>query len=222
MKLSLAFALVMLAGMSQAQIGTQERSDLVVLKFSCRKYETGGRMIRSVQEPDPPMNEPISINPAPRSNEPQELKNRRDMQERRADMRAAEINASLSKQPVSGSKLYVYRLQVKNASTKLVKSFAWEYQPSSEPDPLDRQFFCSIKTKPNESKELELFSPLAPSRVVDASKAGDKSAKSSDAKVIINKIEYMDGTVWQRPGWNPKTFPDDAVQKVASGKCIGL
>src|ERR1700686_48671 len=150
MKLSFSFALVMLAVISQAQIGTQERSDLVVLKFSCRKYETGGRMIRSVQDPDPPMNEPISLNQAPRSNEPQELKNQRDLQERRADMGATEINASLSKQPVSGSKLYVYRLQVKNASTKLVKSFAWEYQPSTEPDPFDRQFFCSIKAKPNE------------------------------------------------------------------------
>ena len=220
MKLSLAFALVVLAAMSQAQTSTQDRSDLIVLKFSCTKYETGGRMIRSVQEPDPPMNEPISINPAPRSDEPQELKNRRDLQQRRAEMRTAEINASLSGQPAS--KIYVYRLQVKNASAKAVKSFAWEYRPSSEPDTLDRQFFCVVKTKPNESKQIELFSPLAPSRVVDASKAGDKSAKSSDAGVIVNKIEYMDGSVWQRPGWNPNTFRADDVHKIIPGKCIGL
>lgn len=219
MKLSLALALVVLAAMSQAQTSSQDRSDLIVLKFSCSKSETGGRMIRSVQEPDPPMNEPISINPSPR-NEPQEVRNRRDMQERRADMRAAEINASLSGRPVS--RIYTYRLQVKNASAKVVKSFAWEYQPSTEPDPLDRQFFCVVKAKPNESKDIELFSPLAPSRVVDASKAGDKSAKSSDARVIINKIEYADGSVWMRPGWNPNTFRADDVQKIAPGKCIGL
>ena len=218
MKLSLAFALVVLTAMSQAPTSTQDRSDLIVVKFSCDKREAGGRMIRSVQDPDPPMNEPISINPAPR-NEPQEVKNRRDIQERRADMRAAEINASLSGQPVS--RIYTYRLQVKNASAKVVKSFAWEYQPSTEPDPLDRQFFCVVKTKPNESKEIELFSPLAPSRVVDASKAGDKSTKS-DARVIINKIEYLDGSVWVRPGWNPNTFRADDVQKIAPGKCIGL
>jgi hypothetical protein len=220
MKLFFAFALVVLAAMSQAQTSTQNRSDLIVLKFSCNKYENGGRMIRSVQEPDPPMNEPISINPAPRSDEPQELKNRRDLQQRRADMRTAEINATLSGQPAS--KIYVYRLQVKNASAKVVKGFAWEYQPSTEPDPLDRQFFCVVKTKPNESKEIELFSPLAPSRVIDAAKAGDKSAKSSDAGVIINKIEYMDGSIWQRTGWNPNTFRADDVQKIIPGKCIGL
>jgi hypothetical protein len=218
MKLSFALTLVVLTAISQAQTNTQDRSDLIVVKFSCNKREAGGRMIRSVQDPDPPMNEPISINPSPR-NEPQEVKNRRDIQERRSDMRAAEINASLSGQPVS--RIYTYRLQVKNASAKVVKSFAWEYQPSTEPDPLDRQFFCVVKAKPNESKDIELFSPLAPSRVVDASKAGDKSAKS-DARVIINKIEYLDGSVWVRPGWNPNTFRADDVQKIAPGKCIGL
>ena len=182
MKLFLAFAFTVLAVLPQTQTNIQESADLVVVKFSCGKYGTGGGMIRSVQDPDPPMNEPITINRIPR-NEPQE---------------------------------------VKNASTKVVKSFSWEYQLSDKPDSLDRQFYCSIKAKPSESKDLELFSPLAPSRVVDASKAGQKPAKSSDAKVIINKIEYTDGSVWQRQGWNPKTFADDAIQKVAAGKCIGL
>jgi hypothetical protein len=219
MKLFLTLMLLLLAVMSQAQTGVQESPDLVVLKFSCDRYETGGHMIRSVQDPDPPMNEPISINQQVR-NEPQEVKNRRDMQERRLDLRNAEINASLSSKPQS--KVYVYRLQVKNASTRSVKSFAWTYQPTSTPDPLDRQFYCVVKAKPNENKEFELFSPLAPSMVVDASKAGNKIGKGSPANVIINQIEYMDGSVWRRKAWNPKTFPAESTQKVESGKCIGL
>jgi hypothetical protein len=220
MKLSVAFALVVMAALSPAQTGTQDRSDLLVLKFSCGKYQSSGHMIRSVQDPDPPMNEPISINPPPRGDEPQELKNRRDLQQRRAEMRTAEINARLSGQ--KGSEVYVYRLQVKNASPKVVKSFAWAYQPAPESDPFDRQFYCVVKTKPNESKDIELFSPLAPSRVVDAAKAGDKSAKSPDSGAIINKIEYLDGSVWLRPGWNPKTFRAEDIQKINPGKCIGL
>jgi len=219
MKLILASTLITLAVLSQAQTGAQIDSDLVVLKFSCGKYETGSGMIRSVQDPDPPMNEPIHIIQQTKD-EPQEIKNRRDMLERRVDMRNAEINARLSTR--KGSNLYFYRLQVKNASAKIVKSFAWEYQPTEIPDPFDRQFYCAIKAKPSESKDLELFSPLAPSWVVDASKAGAKMGKGSPATVIINQIEYMDGTVWQRKGWNPKTFPAESVQKVESGKCIGL
>ena len=220
MKLYLVLTLLALAALSPAQTGNQNAPDLVVLKFSCGRYQSSGHMIRSVQEPDPPMNEPISINPPSKANEPQEVKNRRDMQERRADMRAAEANASLSGRPAST--IYFYRLQVKNFSAKVVKSFAWGYQPAAESNPFDRQFFCVVKTKPSENKEIELFSPLAPSHVVDAMKAGTKTEKTSANTVIINKIEYLDGSVWQRPGWNPKTFRAEDVQKIAPGKCIGL
>lgn len=217
MKLLAVLALVMLVLMTQT--GTQVEPDLVVLKFSCGKYEERSSMIRSVQEPDPPKNEPIRINQTAR-NEPQEVINRRDMQERRVELRTAEINASLSTQ--KAAPVYFYRLEIKNTSTKIVKSFAWGYRPDETAAPSDREFFCVVKAKPNESKGFELFSPLAPSRVVDASKAGDKPEKNSKAKVVINKIEYADGTIWRRPGWNPATFSADAVEKVANGKCIGL
>jgi len=219
LKLSLVIALVALVLMAQAQSGVQDASDLVVVKFSCGQYEERSHMIRSVQQPDPPMNEPITINKST-VNEPQEVLNRRDIQERRADMKTAEINAALSSQ--KGSRIYFYRLEVKNASTKGVKSFAWTYQSAESSDPSDRQFFCVVKAKPNESKAFELFTPLAPSRVVDAAKAGNKSENNDKGKVIINKIEYMDGSVWKRPAWNPATFSAAATEKVASGKCIGL
>ena len=219
MKLFLALLLTVLPAISQLQTNTQEASDLIVLKFSCGKYESGGHMIRSVHDPDPPMNEPIVINQE-RRNEPQEIKNRRDLQERRDEMRTTEINAALSGQPKS--KVYFYHLEVRNTSAKMVKSFAWEYQPADSPDPSVREFFCVVKAKPNESKQFELFSPLAPSRVVDAARAGDKPETGSKGNVVINKIEYMDGSVWQRHGWNPATFSAEAIAKVASGKCIGL
>jgi hypothetical protein len=223
MKIILLLALLSLGILSAAQTGAQESADLVVLKFSCGVYDPPNRVIRSVQEPDPPMNEPMVINRAPAANEPQELKNRRDMDQRRAEMRAAEANAKNSAEPTHAS--YFYRLQFRNAGLKAIKNFSWEYQPSEAPDPLDRQFFCAIKAKPGESKELELYSPLPPSHLIDASKVADKSnkdAKDSKGKVIINRIEYVDGTFWNRHGWNPATFPKDSMEQVANGKCIGL
>ncbi len=219
MKLSLLIALVGLVLAGQSQTETQKAPDLVVLKFSCGRYEATGHMIRSVQEPDPPMNEPIRINQI-KGNEPQEVINRRDLQERRAEMKAAETNAALSGQ--RQSKLYFYRLVVRNATTKIVKSFAWSFQTGDSPDPSDRQFYCVVKAKPDESKDFDLYTPLAPSRVVDASNSNSKSEKNPKGSVVINKIEYMDGTAWKRPAWNAATFPADATEKVATGKCIGL
>lgn len=219
MRFSLAFALIILAAVSKAQTGMQDQPDVIVVKFSCGIYQTGNGMIRSVQEPDAPNNEPFRITQIVK-NEPQEVANRRDMLERRADMAIAERNASRSSQPPS--KIYFYRLRVKNASGKVVKSFAWEYQPLGEPEASNRQFFCHVKAKANEDKEIELFTPLTPSWVVDASKATEKSAESPAAKVVINKIEYGDGTIWKRRAWNSRTFPDEDIQKVGPGKCIGL
>ncbi len=219
MKLFAAITATLFAAMPPIQTVTQQAPEMIVLKFSCGKQESGGHMIRSVQEPDPPMNEPIRID-LTKKDEPQEIKNRRDLQERRADMRAAEINAALSNQ--KSPTIYFYHLGVKNTSTKVVKNFAWAFQPGDDPDPTDRQFYCAVKAKPSESKEFDLFTPLAPSRVIDAAKANNKTDKNPKGSVVINMIEYTDGTVWKRPAWNAATFPVEATDKVATGKCIGL
>ena len=220
MKLLLAIGATLFTLMSPLQNGQKDQTDLVVVKFACDRYERGGRMVRSVQDPDSNMNEPIRINQLPK-NEPQEVINRRDMSERRAEMRAAEINAELSKHS-NGATFYHYRLEVRNANSQTVRRFAWSYQPGEIPDLSDRQFFCVVDAKPNEAKIFDLFTPLAPSRVIDASKAGDKAEKDLKQNVMINFIEYADGSVWKRPGWNAATFSAEHKEKVAHGKCIGL
>ena len=78
-------------------------------------------MVSSVHHPDDSNNAPIRINQTPR-NEPQEVKNRRDMAERRAELRAAEINAALSTH--KAAKLYFYHLEVKNNGSRAIKSSA--------------------------------------------------------------------------------------------------
>jgi hypothetical protein len=191
--------------------------DLIVLKFTYGTQDSGDHMIRPVSDPDPPMNEPIRVNLS-KTNEPQEVKNRRDMQERRAEMQATEINAALSKQ--KSTTVYYYHLEIKNTGDRVVKSFAWSYQPGEIPDPSDRQFFCVVNAKPNANKNFDLFTPLSPSRIIDARTKGQQ--KDERTHVMINQIEYSDGTVWKRQAWNPKTFSREDTEKVGIGKCIGL
>jgi hypothetical protein len=141
------------------------------------------------------------------------------MQERRAEMQASEIDAARSSQPQS--KLYFYRLEIQNTGPRAVKSFAWEYQPSEQVDPNNRQFYCVLNAKPKEKKDYELVSPLAPSRVVNAAKLGDKPDREN-GRVVVNKIEFTDGTEWHRQGWNPLTFAPEDTNKVARGKWLGI
>jgi hypothetical protein len=219
MKLLVGLAATFLTIWFPLQDGPKSPPDLMVVKFTCARYERGAHMIRSVQDVDTNNNEPIRINQMMK-NEPQEVINRRDMQERRAGMRAAEINAELSKQ--KGTHLYHYRLEVQNTNAQPIKSFAWSYQTGEAPDPADRQFFCAIDAKPKENKLLDLYSPLGPARVIDASKAGEKPEKDEKLHVMINLIEYADGSVWKRPAWNPAMFSKESKEKVEHGKCIGL
>jgi hypothetical protein len=216
MKLLSLLSLLALLVLPQTPIAVP---DLVVLKFRCGKHETGSGMVRSVQDPDSHMNDPIRINQTSR-NEPSAARNNRDLQDRRAEMAISEMNAKLSTQ--KAAQFYFYSIQIQNTGSKPVKSFAWEYRPTDEIDPSNRQFYCVINAKPNAKKEFDLYSPLAPSRVIDASKPNDKPNTEKKDKIIINKIEYMDGTVWKRPAWNPKTFAIEDTSKVGDGKCIGI
>lgn len=217
MKLLMLSSLSLLLIATQPQTGPQS-SDLAVLKFSCGEYKTRSSLVRSVHDPDDSANQPIRINQAPR-NEPQAAINNRDMAERRAELRTTEVNAALSTRKTT--KLYFYHLEVKNNGSRPIKSFTWEYESSGVPDPSDRHFFCVVNAKPNQKRELDLYTPLAPSRVVDVTTVSEKPGNSKGV-VVINKIDYADGTTWTRPGWNAATFSSEATEKVEAGKCVGL
>ena len=201
----------------QAQTETEKTASLAVVKFNCGIYREPNNVVRSVQEPDQPM-EPIRAMPVPPRNETVVEKSRREMNEQRVALRGVELNAALSAN--KGVKLYFYHLEVKNIGTRKIKSFAWEYQSSGVSDPSDRQFYCAVNAKPNDKKEFYLLAPFAPSRVVDAASAGQKTDKKG--LVVINKVEYTDGSIWVRPGWKQSTFSTEFTDKVTIGQCLGL
>jgi hypothetical protein len=199
--------------MQQTPVVDREESDLQVVKFSWSRYRQNSDLIQGAQDPGPAMNEPMSIKVPERRNEPQEVKNRRDREERRADLITAERNAAQS----SGGRkqdYYFLRLEVKNVGPNTIKSMVWEYQPSAVTADYElRQYVCTMKAKPKESKTFELMSPVAPVKVVSADK------KSQEGKVVINRIEYADGTVWKRKGWSV-LIPAEMTDQMGHGKCV--
>lgn len=109
---------------------------------------------------------------------------------------------------------YVLRLEVKNVGQNTTKSIVWEFQPTVQTVDVEaKQYICKMKAKPNESKVFELMSPTAPVKVVSADK------KAQDGKVVINRIEYADGTVWKRKGWSV-LIPAELTDQMGNGKCV--
>src|ERR1043166_4508547 len=116
MKLILLAALVVLLQIQQAPTLIQrDDPDVLVQKFTWETIRANNDLIHSALDPGPTMNEPVGIQPPPRANEPQEVKNRRDMNERRADMAAA-AGAAKSNPPRQDQ--YLLHPSVKQVGTR--------------------------------------------------------------------------------------------------------
>lgn len=107
-----------------------------------------------------------------------------------------------SSRPVDG---YAYRAKIQNASTKVIEIVFWEYQfidPANPATMSRRQFLCGVKINPAKDKELQAFSLSAPSDVISVQTLGNRSENAFQERVLINRVEYTDGTIWQRKEWN--------------------
>ncbi len=124
---------------------------------------------------------------------------------------------------------YLYRLKVQNPGKNVVEIVFWEYQFH---DPADaslvarRQFLCGVNIAGDKSKELEAFSLSGPSDVVNVSTLANKSENPFKEKVLINRVEYADGSIWQRKGWSlaeVKASYDRVLREPwVPGMCKGL
>lgn len=192
----LAFALPL-----PQQTVEREDPDLLVVKFSWAIEKQKVSVIRGAQNPGGPIATPIS--------------NDRDLLSRRIDMRNVENKAAVSaiEKPVPQ---YQLRLELKNIGTNAVRSLAWQFKPTAGPaDYEPKNYLCALQVKPKEKKLLQLWTPYAPVKVIGVD---ERSNALKDGEVVINKIEYADGSAWTRRGWNIK-LPANASQKLSEGTC---
>lgn len=112
------------------------------------------------------------------------------------------VQDSRAPKPVNG---FAYRVKVHNASAKPIDIIFWEYQfkESAAAAPLlRRQFLCGVAVKSGKDKELQAFSLIGPQDVVSVNILAQKSGSSGAEQVVINRVEFADGSIWQRKDWN--------------------
>lgn len=96
---------------------------------------------------------------------------------------------------------YFYQVKVKNTGDKTIRAVAWEYvfiDPETKKD--INRFVClnKVKINPGKSGDLIMSASTPPSNLIDARKA-DKGQQRFIEQIVISRIEYSDGSVWQRP-----------------------
>ena len=122
---------------------------------------------------------------------------------RRAAMeKIVQESRSTKPKPVDG---FIFRIKMRNVSAKAIEVLFWEYQFKESANPSNvvrRQFLCGVNIKPEKEKELEAFSLSGPSDVISVRSLAKPSGNLFVEKVVINRVEYADGTIWQRKDWN--------------------
>ena len=188
----------------QSQTTTNE-GPLTVTQFKW------SRARRTIQTPEVEGNAPASaMIPQNRNfarnariNEP---RGARDPNADTVDGRSAALEKSVAEsrapkpQPMDG---YAYKIKVQNPGPKVVEAVFWEYRfydPANPTLVARRQFLCVANIGEGKGKELEGFSLSGPSDVVDV-KTLDSGTPFKE-EVLINRVEYTDGSVKQRKAWN--------------------
>src|SRR5437762_9508635 len=103
--------------------------------------------------------------------------------------------------PVAG---FAYQIKIQNTGAKLIQKIFWEYQFKETANPTNvthRQFLCVAKIKPEKDRDLQAFSLSGPSDVISAKSLAKSSANQFEERVVLNRVEYADGSFWQRKGW---------------------
>ena len=116
---------------------------------------------------------------------------------------------------------YEYRVRVKNVSPKKIKSILWEYQVTDTSGTTiisQRLFLCAMTVKSGKDKLLRAGTPSPPDRVVSSDSSEEQSQKQ---KVVINRVEYSDGSTWTRDGWKPEDLTTKGTD-LRDGQCTPL
>jgi hypothetical protein len=123
------------------------------------------------------------------------------------DGRSAELDRITQESRESKPRIdgFTYQAKIQNNSARTIKSVFWEYQFKENANPGNlsrRQFVCRVSVKPEKTKDLEIFTLTAPTGVVSVGTLVKKPSTEFAESVIINRVEYEDGSVWQRKDWN--------------------
>ena len=142
----------------------------------------------------------------------------RDPNQDTIDGRSAAIERSVQESRMRQPKTidaYSYKIKLQNPTNQGVDIVFWEYQfiDRSNPETVTRrQFLCVAGLKPGKERELQAFSLNGPTDVVSAKSLEQNAERPFEEKIVINRIEYAGGSVWQRKDWRFSEITDSYLR----------
>lgn len=111
----------------------------------------------------------------------------------------AKVKAQQTELPRDG---YRYKVTLRNDGVKTIKSIDWDYyfvDPLTNQELARHQFTSDETIKPGKSKEVTVLYLKPPVKTVDAHSLTKKEAESFEGRIVIARLQFSDGSVWQHP-----------------------
>src|ERR1700730_10135574 len=96
---------------------------------------------------------------------------------------------------------FVYKLLLQNNDARSIKAIDWDYvffDVSTDRELGRRQFTSEERIGPGKTKELKFFIPTPPTKTISISALNKQEREGLSEAIIIVRIEYADGSLWQR------------------------
>ena len=201
--------------------GSDEDSPIVAVQFRWfRDRQAVEKVVVPPRGPQPPTLEPNTIS---RNQRTDGTAPERDPQLDKLETRSASLD-NIGQQTSESRRVdgFTYEVKFKNLETKQAQTIFWEYQFKETANPQNasrRRFICGVKIKPDQEKLVQVFSTLGPGTVINLRNLTKGSGKQFDESVVIDRIEYEDGSLWQRKDWN---FEEAKLTVRTGGKRSGV
>ena len=107
-----------------------------------------------------------------------------------------------SRPPAPPRYAFHYKVFVQNTSNKTVKAIDWDYiffNSNTQSETGRLELTSEEKIGPGKTKELNVMTPKPPAKTVSVYSLDKNERQVLDGQVVIVRIEYTDGSVWQRP-----------------------
>lgn len=199
--LPLLFVLTAISSLAQSSKESASAPGLDVIRFSWSKERIGWQRdpfsgpIENFQEVQARTRNERRVQDAKRGGGP-------EVDKIKTEAKADAANIATQHKTVPARYVFMYKLTVKNSSSKTIKSIDWDYVflDRATGSELGRREFTSVeKVSPGKSKELTVVISKPPTQTVSLTALNSNERDAMLELVSLVRIEYTDGTAWQRP-----------------------
>ena len=100
------------------------------------------------------------------------------------------------------SSTYIYSVKIRNTGAKTIRVLVWEYmfiEPDTQKEVGNHRYTSKVNIHPSKCGNVVERSVSPPNMIIDAGNVGKKLREQLSERVVIHRIEYADGSFWQRP-----------------------